>query len=271
LAEPGFDRRRFEARLRTHLLGHVLVARAETASTSDDAWDASATGAADGFTVVADAQTRGRGRAGRSWHTTPGKGLALSVLLHRDCDARSLGVLPLAAGLALARALEALGVRADLKWPNDLLLGGRKIAGVLVESRTRASESEGEDRVVVVGVGVNVAAAPEELPPELREIATSLAAEGHTVAREDVAAEFLTALERLWADLEEGGPEYVISAWRKRAAFWGARVRVATPTGEVTGIARDLDPSGRLLVATDDGREVAVLAGDVTPVAAPHA
>src|SRR3989442_1713981 len=135
LVDSTFDRARFTARLATQRLGRMLLLRGETESTNDDAWDAASAGAADGAVVIADHQTSGRGREGRTWHDAPGHGLALSVLLQTGCDRTAFATAPLVAGLALARALDAHGVDAELKWPNDLLLGDRKLAGVLCESR----------------------------------------------------------------------------------------------------------------------------------------
>src|SRR5262245_338936 len=117
--------------LATRRLGRTLVARSETPSTNDLAWEVLAAGATDGTVVVADAQPLGRGRAGRTWHLATGRGLALSLVLHPGCDRHQTATLPLVAGLALARALDGLGVSATLKWPNDLMAGGRKLAGIL--------------------------------------------------------------------------------------------------------------------------------------------
>jgi BirA family biotin operon repressor/biotin-[acetyl-CoA-carboxylase] ligase len=197
----------------------------------------------------------------------PGKGLALSVLLHAGCAPRGAGggrgAIPLAAGLALARGLEALGVRADLKWPNDLLIGGRKLAGILCESRRGAGAGGWESGdAVVIGVGVNVREERSDFPEALSGSATSLAIEGCGATREEVAAEFLNALEPLWTELEEGDPAAVLAAWRERAAFWGRTVRVRTPAGDVTGVARGLDAGGGLVIESD-GRAVTVLAGDL--------
>jgi BirA family biotin operon repressor/biotin-[acetyl-CoA-carboxylase] ligase len=153
LAEGTFDRALFQRALRARRLGHALFTRGEVDSTNDVAWELAQQGADEGACVIADVQTRGRGRAGRTWHTAPGKGLALSVLLHPGCDRSALTTAPLVAGLALARALDALGFQARLKWPNDLLAGTRKLSGILAESRRNA---EGAD-IVVMGVGVNVA------------------------------------------------------------------------------------------------------------------
>jgi BirA family biotin operon repressor/biotin-[acetyl-CoA-carboxylase] ligase len=257
-AEATFDRRAFAVRLQTRRLGRTLVARAEVDSTNDVAWDAVAQGAGEGVTVVADAQTRGRGREGRRWHLARGKGLALSVALANDCDAAPLGLLPLAAGLALARGLERLGLEARLKWPNDLLAGTRKLAGILVESRRLPAG----DRAVV-GVGINVREQQDDLPAELHGVATSLAMEGCRASREHVAAEFLNALEPLWRGMQEGGGETLLEAWRGRASFWGRPVTVRTPTGPLTGVARDLDASGGLVLRLDGGDEVTAVAGDV--------
>ncbi|TMQ67470.1 MAG: biotin--[acetyl-CoA-carboxylase] ligase, partial [Candidatus Eisenbacteria bacterium] len=231
MAEGTFDRAFFQRSLRTRRLGHPLFTRAEVDSTNDLAWELAQQGADEGACVIADAQTRGRGRLGRAWHTAPGKGLALSVLLHPGCDPGARGTASLVAGLALLRALDALACEARLKWPNDLLAGTKKLSGILAESRRNA---EGTD-VVVLGVGVNVGQTEADFPPELRGVATSLALEGRAVRREAVAAAFLTALEPLWDEHQEGNRDEVLVAWRKEARFWGHAVKVSTPTGTLEG------------------------------------
>lgn len=272
----AFDRVRFASRLTTRRLGRMLVARAEVGSTNDEAWDALATDAPDGTVVIADLQTRGRGRAGRTWHTAPGRALALSVLLHQGCDRRSLGLLPLAAGLAVAQALESLGAAPALKWPNDVLLGGRKVAGVLCESRRiqpapgypatppgRAAAPVTARDAAVVGVGVNVTQVAGDFPAEIAETATSLALAGVVTDRESVAAAFLDALEVLWVGLQQGGRAELLAAWSARADFWDRVVVVRTPAGVVRGRARALDPDGALVLVLEDGMETTVLAGDL--------
>ncbi|MEO5618348.1 MAG: biotin--[acetyl-CoA-carboxylase] ligase [Candidatus Eisenbacteria bacterium] len=265
LAEPSFDRARFVASLTTRRLGRSLIARAEVESTNDVAWDALGAGAADGTCVVADVQTRGRGRAGHAWHTAPGHGLAISVLMHQGCDRRQLGTLPLVAGLALARGLEMLGARAELKWPNDLLIAGRKVSGILAESRRTV---EGTD-AAVIGVGVNVSQSPEDFTQELRALATSLAMEGCVTSREAVAAAFLNALEPLWAEHQEGDRRAALEAWKERATFWGRTLRVTGAGRDVTGIARGLDDFGALILERETGEKVTVLAGDVEVLTPP--
>lgn len=259
-SHPAFDRARFDARLATRRIGRTLLVRAETGSTNDDAWDAAATGAADGTIVIADHQTSGRGRDHRIWHDAPGRGLALSILLHPGCDRTAVATAPLVVGLALARGLDALGADAELKWPNDLLLGGRKLAGVLCESRRRADGAG----VIVIGAGVNVTQREADFPPELRARATSLALAGHALDREVVAAAFLNALEPLWDEHQEGDAGVALEAWRARARFWGRAVSVRTPAGLVEGDALALADDGALIVRTATGADVRVLAGDVT-------
>lgn len=256
---PTFNRARFAIGLRTRFIGRELIVRASVDSTNDVAWDALAAGAPDGTTVVADAQVQGRGREGRTWYTAPGRGLAMSALLRAGCEREALVVLPLAAGLALAEAFDALGARATLKWPNDVMLSGRKVSGNLCESRRTP---EGDD-VVVVGIGVNVFQTSEEFPEPIRAQATSLAIEGVAADRETVAAAVLNAFEPLWTLLDASGAGGIVERWRARATFWGERRTVRTPAGEVAGVARGLDSDGALLLDLPDGTTTRVVAGDV--------
>jgi len=261
---PRFDRTSFHALLATRRLGRMLLVRDHAGSTNDVAWEALAEGLPDGVTVVAVAQEAGRGRSGRRWFMAPGRGLALSVALHLGCDRKQVSALPLVAGLALAQALEALGVKADLKWPNDLLIDGRKLSGVLVELRRMPGGDAQLGEAVVIGVGVNVTERDEDFPEALRATATSLAIAGHELTREAVAAQFLNQLEPLWDELQEGSRAALLGAWKQRASFWGRPVTAATPTGPVTGVAVDLDPDGALIVRRDDDSLVTVVAGDLT-------
>jgi len=268
-----FDRTRFAERLGTRWLGRSLIARVSVGSTNDEAWAAFAADAAAGTVVVADAQSAGRGRQGRAWHTAPGRSLALAVLLRRGGEPPALGLLPLAAGLAVTEALEAVGARPELKWPNDVLLDGRKVAGVLCETRRAAPAARGPFApaagaargvvAAVVGVGVNLTQAAGDFPAEISGTATSLALAGCPAAREDVAAAFLDALEARWAALRQDGPAARLEAWRARAAFWGRTVTVRAGDGVLTGVARGLDDTGALRLALADGRETAVRAGDL--------
>jgi BirA family biotin operon repressor/biotin-[acetyl-CoA-carboxylase] ligase len=264
-AEARFAREMFEARLLTRFMGRTLVLRAELGSTNDAAWDAYAHHGPNGFTVATDAQTKGRGREGRTWYTTPGKGLAMSVLIREDATPRPLAPVPLLAGLALQRALDRFGVKARLKWPNDVMLGRKKLGGVLTERRGSAGQAG-----IVVGLGVNVLESQADFPDEILDTAISLAMEGHTVDREALAAEFLNALEPLWDELATQGAANALAAWRAGADFWDKPLRVRTPSGTVNGVAKGLDPDGRLMLTLPDGKTFAVTAGDVEPGMVPE-
>ncbi|GAA5514036.1 bifunctional ligase/repressor BirA [Deinococcus carri] len=200
-----------------------------------------------GAVVVAERQTAGRGRRGRTWDTTHGT-LVFSVLLHGPLPLPDLGRMPLAAGVALQAACAGLDVGSGLKWPNDLLApDSRKLAGILLEADLRGEEA----RRAVLGIGVNVSAAPPGAA-HLGEFAPGL-------TRADLLARILAELEHWLA----APPDAVLEAWRAANITLGREVRVTTAGGELSGMALDLDPQGSLLVRTSAGTTVTVHAGDV--------
>jgi len=207
-----------------------------------------AQGAADGTAVVAETQTAGRGRRGRVWRDTPGASLLLSIILRTSLPAARVATLSLAAGVAVAEALIAVsGVEARLKWPNDVLVGGRKIAGVLLE---RQSD------VVILGIGINVSHA--SVPEELVEHATSIAGEGGRADRQAVLATLLDGIAGWRRRLEREGFDPVRARWTALAGMLGRRITV----DGVVGTALGLDGDGALLMDTDAGT-TRILAGDV--------
>ena len=219
-------------------LGWPRVHLRRTDSTNDRARGLALAGAADGTLVTAGEQTAGRGRQGRRWTGPAGAALLMSVVV-RDPPA----LVSLAAGVAVA---EAVGPRARIKWPNDVLVDGRKVAGILVEGRPLEGWA-------VVGVGVNVAVALEDLPVELREAAGTL---GRGVeAIEPTLAAVLAGLER-W--FEASGAE-LRAAWMARDGLRGRPVAWAGGRGTAAGI----DAEGRLVVALDGGGRTALDAGEV--------
>jgi BirA family transcriptional regulator, biotin operon repressor / biotin---[acetyl-CoA-carboxylase] ligase len=234
----------------------------EAASTNDLLKARAREGAPEWSVVVADRQTAGRGRQGRAWASPPGN-LFLSVLVRPRFA--EVTVLPLAAGLAVAEALPELEAR--LKWPNDVVVGGRKLAGVLAEAQSGPAGVES----VVVGIGVNVGLAREDLPAELRESATSWRME--TGAGRDpleVGAAVLARLRVWYHALAAGDSAAVVAAWRGRSVPWWGREVVARGSGQdLRGIARGISGSGALLVETADGSLQEILAGDVHEVRAP--
>ncbi|MBE3589714.1 MAG: biotin--[acetyl-CoA-carboxylase] ligase [Firmicutes bacterium] len=231
-----------------------------TASTNDVAREWAAAGAPAGAVVVAEEQTRGRGRRGRGWHTPPGAALALSVVLRPAWPPERLTLLPLAAGVAVARAAaRAAAVRCGLKWPNDVLVQGRKLAGVLVEVLGPDPAAAG----VIVGIGVNLNLPRHRFPPDVRARATSLLHEsGGPVARPAFARSLLAELDALLDDLDRR-PEAVAGAWRALSVTLGREVEIVHGAETVRGRAVDIDAAGALIVDTGAGGR-RLLAGEIT-------
>jgi BirA family transcriptional regulator, biotin operon repressor / biotin---[acetyl-CoA-carboxylase] ligase len=222
------------------MLGTPRVHHRLADSTNERARTLAAAGAPHGTLVTAAEQTAGRGRQGRAWTAGPGAALLMSVVLRPPAEG-----LPLAAAVAVC---EAVAPECLIKWPNDVPVDGRKLAGILVEGRP-------QDGWAVLGIGLNVTTRLEEFPAELRDTATSLAIAGQEdVTAETVLAALLPRLEaRLQSPLEE-----VLAEWQSRDALRGNPVRWDGGEGTAAGIGTD----GSLLVDTDDGR-VALSAGEV--------
>jgi BirA family biotin operon repressor/biotin-[acetyl-CoA-carboxylase] ligase len=239
-------------RLRAAFPHAELVVLARTTSTQDVVGRAARAGAAEGYCCLTDEQTAGRGRQQRSWAAPAGSSLLSSVLLRPSPPAPAT-LVPIAAGVALVEALAGYGFVARLKWPNDVLLADRKVAGILAESRPSA-----EGMAIVLGVGVNltVQAFPEGVD------ATSLHRHGDAPSPARLLGSLLERLRSRLDDLELGRDAAVLEAWRGHATGLGAMVSVSTAGGHCSGIARDLDHDGALLLDTDEGT-VRLLAGDV--------
>lgn len=228
----------------------------ECASTNDEAARLARAGARHGTVVIAKAQSAGRGRDGRPWSSPPGLGVYLSAVVRAQLPLVEVPPMTLAIGIGLIDAIRATGVHACLKWPNDALVGDRKVAGVLVEAQSQGAKLEG----IVIGIGVNIGGT---VPPEIAGIATTLeAAAGAPIDRETFIALLLAYVER-WIDRYVAmGLEEIIPAWTERMAIGiAAKATVAgTPlVGEVAGLADD----GALLLRDRDGALHRVRTGDV--------
>lgn len=230
---------------------------AETASTNDVVREQAARGAAAGFIVAAARQTRGRGRLGRRWESARDAGLYVSILLRPELAVREAGQLTILSSVAMADAVEAIaGFRPQIKWPNDLVVDGRKLAGLLIETE-RAGQSLAW---AVIGIGLNVNHEIADFPPELQDMATSLRMiAGREFRRADLLVALLHAfsarLTRPFAEARE--------AWAESSLTLGQRVKLTTLRGVLHGQAVGLDPSGALLLRLESGEVEAVTAGDM--------
>jgi BirA family transcriptional regulator, biotin operon repressor / biotin---[acetyl-CoA-carboxylase] ligase len=246
--------------LSTHDLGQVLHWRQEVPSTSDLAKALADEGAAHGEVVVAESQTAGRGRRGRAWASPPGRNVYFSAVLRPDLPPSRAPELTLVASVALCQAVRQADVPAAIKWPNDILCRGRKLAGILLEMAAEMDQVQW----VVLGVGVNVNAHEGDFPDDVRPLATSMAIErGQPVPRALFTAAALSSLEE-WLDRHAAdGFEAVRQAWRGMSDTLGREVRVKVAgSPDLVGLAEDVDASGALLVRAGD-RVERVLAGDV--------
>ena len=230
-------------------------------STNTEAARQAALGAPEGLCVVAREQTAGRGRRERTWVSPKDAGLYLSVVLRPTLEARHWPLITLAAALAVRDALrEACELETDIKWPNDLLAGGRKLCGILAETA-----DGGRGRAVVLGVGVNLRRG--SFPAEISDTATSVEEQtGRAPDAEGLLAALTRSLARSYETLHTpGGAETILRDWQRHSTYaHDRRVRVALAEVTFDGITRGLDPDGALRVETGEGTVRIVRAGDVT-------
>ncbi len=235
-------------------LGHVVVYHPSIGSTNTAARALARAGALDGTVVLADEQTQGRGRHGRRWVAPPCSGIAVSIVLRPAADF-PLHTLTMASALAAGDVVRALvgPARCTLKWPNDVLVDGAKVGGILLEL-----DQSGASWTVVIGIGLNVNAAPD-----LPDVCSLAGATGHAIAREPLLIDLLATLEAYVA-LTAREPDTTPRLWRARLVTLGQLVRVRAADGLFEGVAVDVDREGALLVRLPDGTLRPVRAGDVT-------
>jgi BirA family biotin operon repressor/biotin-[acetyl-CoA-carboxylase] ligase len=245
-----FDLDALNAELAETIFAGNLHFSSVTDSTNTDALEAARAGAPHGSVYFANAQLAGRGRGGHAWHSAAGEGLYVSVLLRPPIPASRVHLLPLAAGLAAADATRAVsGLKIDLRWPNDLLIGPRKAGGILAESKTEGAEAV----FAVIGIGINVH--QRSFAPELSTPATSLDLEaGRRISRQALLVSLLKSLQRETLALLHPTAGRTIPMRMTQASTWvrGRHVEVHGPQA-CSGISAGLDEHGFLLVRTADG------------------
>ncbi len=276
LREEGYDieaRRRLGYHLRsapdrvcpddlpgTSVMGGRILCFDAVDSTNNKVKELAQEGAPEGTVVVAERQGAGRGRRGRGWFSPPG-GIYFSVLLRPRLTPEDLPRVTLMSAVAVARALrDATGLDVKIKWPNDLLLEGRKLAGILTEMSAEA-DSIG---FLVVGVGVNANVDRSAYPPDLQEGVASLAASlGRPVERSLLLVSMLEAFDRLYRELLDGGFASILEEWKNLSSTLGSSVCVSTVEGCYEGTAVEVEPDGALLVRGGDGSERLFHSGQV--------
>ena len=243
--------------LKTKLIGQSIIYHDTISSTMDAAKQAIGQGAAEGTVVVADHQTAGRGRLSREWLSVPGGGILLSIILYPELEI--LHRLTMAASLAVARSIKTVaGLQPAIKWPNDVLLQGRKVSGVLSESDV----SEGSVTHAIVGIALNVNLDTATMP-DIADTATSLKQVlGREVPRQQVLISLLQEFEMLYLKLRNG--ESIQREWLQRLETLGKNVSVRCGDEVQDGYAESVDEEGNLIIRRPDGRLVTVAAGDVT-------
>lgn len=244
-------------RVQAELADHKIYWHPSIGSTMTEASRLAAAGCESGTVVGAEEQTAGQGRYGRVWHSEPGAGLYVSIILRNPFSQDSMPVVTLALGLAVSDAIQkACGVPCDLRWPNDVLVQSKKCAGILTQL---------EGQAIVAGIGINVNHA--EFPPELSGIATSLRiASGGEQSRERLLVELIGSVANYTALLEKEGREPILEMFSRASSFvFGRRVHVDQGAEILRGTTAGLNNAGFLVLQGDDGKQNVIIAGGVRP------
>ena len=247
----------FLSRARPGLIGHRLLYYPSLPSTMEPAKKLAREGAEEGTVILAGEQTGGRGRMGRTWISPAGMSISFSVILHPAIP--QLAQMNMVASLAVCRGIKNVtGLEPRIKWPNDILIRGKKVSGILIEN-----EFEGEQLVAaIIGVGINVNLDPGAFS-EISEIATSLSSEtGRSISSSDTLYSVLDALEEIYADLRNGKDVY--EQWLPLVETIGKTVQVRYGETILQGVAESVDPEGRLVLREPDGKHWHMVAGEVT-------
>lgn len=242
-------------------MGHKIIHYFRTESTNSAALELDKHEGPHGTVVIAEEQTAGRGRLGRNWYSEKSSGIYTSIILRPPLSPAVAPILTLLAGVAVYHAVvSATGLEVDIRWPNDVLVNGKKVCGILTEMKAEVDRLH----MVVLGIGINVN--HTSMPEELQEIATSLALEGRRhYTRLHVLAELLRSVERYYHMLLKEGPAAIVGEWSASSSYAeGKRVRVKTAGNDYSGVTTGLDASGALKIRRDDGRQELLVAGEIT-------
>ena len=244
-------------------IGHNIIHYFRVGSTNNVALQLASQDSPHGTVVVAEEQSSGRGRLGRTWYSERSSGIYTSVILRPPLAPSAAPVLTLMAGVAVQQALESTtGLSIDIRWPNDLLVKGKKVCGILTEMSAELDRLH----AIVLGIGINVNHA--EMPPDLKEIGTSLRIESHrSWSRVQILISLLRELEKQYRLLLAGGNEVITRRWAAASTYaQGKRIRVTRGSAEFLATTAGLEPSGALRIVHEDGREDSLIAGEIVEV-----
>lgn len=217
----------------------------------------------EGTVVIAEEQSEGRGRLGRHWVSPRGKGIWMSIMLKPDIRPADAPKLTIVAAYAVANALlNCCSLEARIKWPNDIIAGGKKLCGILTEMSAEADEI----KYVVIGIGINANLGIEDFGPEVSSIATSISIEsGRDISRKALVASVLQEFEKVYKDFAEAGSiKFLLDEYKNKSAVLGKEIRVISRKEEIIGLAVDISEEGHLVVRSGDGSVREVMSGEVS-------
>ena len=237
--------------LGTKILGCEVISFIQTSSTNDVAMELANKGAREGLLIVAENQTKGRGRRERSWLCPMGTSILASLILRPQIEIKKAGILTLLSAVSVAKAINNLtNLHALIKWPNDVIIKNKKVSGILAEMRSDTDKIE----FVVIGLGINVNIHKSQMPKEIEEIATSLSIElGNDVSRIALLQEVLRLLEDRYIKLKDGNFEEFIDEWRSLLSTLGHNVEISLQGKAFRGHVLDIDENGALIVELSNG------------------
>ena len=263
------EQKRIEQSLKTACFGKYLYVLPEIDSTNTYAREKAREGAPEGSVIIADYQTNGRGTRGRLWESSPGENILMSIILRPKVQINATCCFTLATATILIKAITSfLRIEQDseadieVKWPNDILLGGGKLAGILTESSVVNQDIE----YLIVGMGINVNQDLKSLSPELRHNSNSLYTEtGVRIEREKLIAHILSEFEQQYIVMENTNYNNIVSEWKKYWRMQGRKVRIETPLLTESGEVLDINPKGSLVYRTETGKIKEIIVGTIYP------
>ncbi len=257
-----WNKETFKNKLAGKLIGHKIYCFSEIDSTNDEAFELAAAGSPEGTVVIADSQAKGKGRLQRTWHSPAGMNIYTSIILRPDLKPENAPQISILAGVAVAEIMDNFcpGM-VNLKWPNDVLLKGKKVCGILAQMKTSASRVD----FIILGIGINVNIDYNQLPQDIKNTATSLAIEtGRKISRQELIIGLYENLAKWYKKLMAGGFSAVKEKWLSMAPMIGKKVQIMSGNEVVSGKALGIDERGALLLLTAENRRIKISAGDAT-------